>query len=615
MKELSTERLDRLLDSVLKPSRYIGGEMNAVSKPFDQAELTFAFCFPDSYEVGMSHLGIKILYDIINKQSWALCERAFMPWPDMADGLRRENLPLFSLESRQPLSRFDIIGFTLQYEMCYTNILEMLDLADIPVYSADRKDGPIIMAGGPCAYNPEPLAPFIDVFQIGDGEDMMVEAISCVRDCKAAGKSRLETLRALAGIEGIYVPAFYEASYNEDGTLASFAPTDPCAPSVVRRCVVTDLDHASYPSAFIVPYMEAIHDRIVLEIMRGCTRGCRFCQAGMLYRPVRERSVETLLRQAEELENATGYEEISLSSLSSGDYTHLTELVTALIERYKDKKVSVSLPSMRLDSIVKQSLEETQKIRKSGLTLAPEAGTQRLRDVINKGVTEDDLIRAVKDAFETGWSTVKLYFMIGLPTETEEDLAGIGVLARDVINTYFSVPKSVRAKGLRVTCSASTFVPKAFTPFQWQGQDEYDTIIKKQKDLADILHQVKGVNFNWHEPELSMLEACFARGDRRMADVLYQAWKTGCRMDAWSEYLRFDLWLDAFKACGLDPAFYANRMRGEKELLPWDFIDAGVTKAYLWCEWQRALKGETTPDCRNGCQGCGMQRFEGVCSK
>jgi radical SAM family uncharacterized protein len=589
--------------------------MNAVSKPFDQAELTFAFCFPDSYEVGMSHLGIKILYDIINKQPWALCERAFMPWPDMADGLRRENLPLFSLESRQPLSCFDIVGFTLQYEMCYTNILEMLDLADIPIYSSDRKDGPIIMAGGPCAYNPEPLAPFIDVFQIGDGEEMMLEAITCVRDCKAAGKSRLETLRSLAHIEGIYVPAFYEASYNDDGTLSSFIPTDPSAPRIVRRCVVTDLDHASYPSAFIVPYTEAIHDRIVLEIMRGCTRGCRFCQAGMLYRPVRERSVETLLRQAEELENATGYEEISLSSLSSGDYSNLTKLVTALIERYKDKKVSVSLPSMRLDSIVKQSLEETQKIRKSGLTLAPEAGTQRLRDVINKGVTEEDLIRAVKDAFETGWSTVKLYFMIGLPTETEEDLAGIGVLARDVINTYFSVPKSIRAKGLRVTCSASTFVPKAFTPFQWQAQDEYDTIIRKQKELADILHQVKGVNFNWHEPELSMLEACFARGDRRLAEVLYHAWKKGCRMDAWSEYLRFDLWLEAFKDCGLDPTFYANRMRGEKELLPWDFIDAGVTKAYLWREWQRALKGETTPDCRNGCQGCGMQRFEGVCVK
>ena len=466
MKELSTERLDRLLDSVLKPSRYIGGEMNAVSKPFDQAELKFAFCFPDSYEVGMSHLGIKILYDIINKQPWALCERAFMPWPDMADGLRKENLPLFSLESRQPLSCFDIVGFTLQYEMCYTNILEMLDLADIPVFSADRNEGPIIMAGGPCAYNPEPLAPFIDVFQIGDGEEMMLKAITCVRDCKAAGKSRLETLRSLANIEGIYVPAFYKASYNEDGTLASFDPIDSCAPRIVRRCVVTDLDSASYPSAFIVPYTEAIHDRIVLEIMRGCTRGCRFCQAGMLYRPVRERSVETLLKQAEELENSTGYEEISLSSLSSGDYSHLTELVTALIERYKEKRVSVSLPSMRLDSIVKQSLEETQKIRKSGLTLAPEAGTQRLRDVINKGVTEEDLIRAVKDAFETGWSTVKLYFMIGLPTETEEDLEGIGILARDVINTYFSVPKYIRAKGLRVTCSASTFVPKAFTPFQ-----------------------------------------------------------------------------------------------------------------------------------------------------
>ena len=604
-----------ILMSVEKPERYIGHEVNSCIKDPDSVRVRFAMCFPDVYEIGMSHLGIKILYDIINKQPWALCERAFMPWPDMADGLRRENLPLFSLESRQPLSCFDIVGFTLQYEMCYTNILEMLDLADIPIYSSDRKDGPIIMAGGPCAYNPEPLAPFIDVFQIGDGEEMMLEAITCVRDCKAAGKSRLETLRSLAHIEGIYVPAFYEASYNDDGTLSSFIPTDSSAPRIVRRCVVTDLDHASYPSAFIVPYTEAIHDRIVLEIMRGCTRGCRFCQAGMLYRPVRERSVETLLRQAEELENATGYEEISLSSLSSGDYSNLTELVTALIERYKDKKVRVSLPSMRLDSIVKQSLEETQKIRKSGLTLAPEAGTQRLRDVINKGVTEEDLIRAVKDAFETGWSTVKLYFMIGLPTETEEDLAGIGVLARDVINTYFSVPKSIRAKGLRVTCSASTFVPKAFTPFQWQAQDEYDTIIRKQKELADILHQVKGVNFNWHEPELSMLEACFARGDRRLAEVLYHAWKKGCRMDAWSEYLRFDLWLEAFKDCGLDPTFYANRMRGEKELLPWDFIDAGVTKAYLWREWQRALKGETTPDCRNGCQGCGMQRFEGVCVK
>ena len=433
MKEFSADRLERLLDTVLKPARYTGGEMNAVCKPFSDADVTFAFCFPDSYEVGMSHLGIKILYDIINRRPWALCERVFMPWPDMADGMRRENLPLFSIESRTPLRQFDIVGFTLQYEMCYTNILEMLDLADIPLFSRDRTDGPLIIAGGPCAYNPEPLAPFIDAFQIGDGEELMVVFYECVSACKAAGLSRLETLRRLAKLDGVYVPAFYQETYNEDGTLASFTPTDPVAPARVRRRVVLDLDKAAYPESFVVPYTEAVFDRITLEIMRGCTRGCRFCQAGMLYRPVRERSLETLLKQADSLERSTGYEEISLSSLSSGDYTHLTELVCALTERYADKKVSVSLPSMRLDSIVKPSLEEAQKIRKSGLTLAPEAGTQRLRDVINKGVTEDDLVRAVTDAFESGWSTVKLYFMIGLPTETDEDLEGIGHLAQDVI--------------------------------------------------------------------------------------------------------------------------------------------------------------------------------------
>ena len=616
VKEFSAERLERLLDTVLKPARYTGGEMNAVSKPFDQAEVTFAFGFPDAYEVGMSHLGIKILYHIINKCPWALCERTFMPWPDMADAMRRENLPLFSIESRTPVNHFDIVGFTLQYEMSYTNVLEMLDLSDIPLRSCERGESdPLVIAGGPCAFNPEPLAPFIDAFQIGDGEEMMVEFIECVRACKREGLSRQETLRRLAGIEGVYVPDFYQPSYHDDGTLAAFVPTDACASPVIRKRIVRNLDAAEYPDAFVVPYTEAIHDRVVLEIMRGCTRGCRFCQAGMLYRPVRERSLETLLRQAETLEANTGYEEMSLSSLSSGDYTQLTELVCELTRRYQDKRVSVSLPSMRIDSIVKPSLEEAQKVRKSGLTLAPEAGTQRLRDVINKGVTEDDLIRSVTDAFDSGWSTVKLYFMIGLPTETDEDLQGIGQLARDVINAYFTIPKGKRAKGLRVTCSASTFVPKPFTPFQWQGQDTLPVIRDKQARLRDILHQVKGVNFNYHESELSMLEACFARGDRRMGEVLLAAWKNGCRMDGWSEFLNYEGWMKAFEECGVDPAFYANRDRGEDELFPWDFIDAGVTRAYLWREWQKALRGEVTPDCRKGCQGCGLQRFEGVCRK
>lgn len=443
---------------------------------------------------------------------------------------------------------------------------------------------------------------------------MMVEFIECVRTCKTEGLSRIETLRRLAAIEGVYVPAFYSPTYNEDGTLRSFDVIDPAAKPVVRKRILRDLDSAEYPESFVVPYTEAIHDRIVLEIMRGCTAGCRFCQAGILYRPARERSLDTLFRQAEALENNTGYEEMSLSSLSSGDYSHLTELVCGLTERYAPRRVSVSLPSMRLDSLVKQSLEEAQKVRKSGLTLAPEAGTQRLRDVINKGVTEDDLIRSVTDAFDSGWNTVKLYFMIGLPTETDEDLEGIGNLARDVNAAYFSIPKDKRARGLRVTCSASTFVPKPFTPFQWVAQDTLEQIYEKQNKLRDILRQVKGVNFNWHDPELSMLEACFARGDRRMGDVLLAAWKNGCRMDGWGEFMKYDGWLEAFKACGIDPAFYANRVRGEKELLPWDFIDAGVTRGFLWREWQRAQQAVCTPNCRKyGCNGCGLQRYEGVC--
>ena len=613
MKEFSADRLERLLDTVLKPARYTGGEMNAVCKPFSDADVTFAFCFPDSYEVGMSHLGIKILYDIINRRPWALCERVFMPWPDMADGMRRENLPLFSIESRTPLRQFDIVGFTLQYEMCYTNILEMLDLADIPVFSKDRTDGPLIIAGGPCAYNPEPLAPFIDAFQIGDGEELMVEFIECVRACKAEGLSRLETLRRLAKLDGVYVPAFYQETYNEDGTLASFTPTDPVAPARVRRRVVLDLDKAAYPESFVVPYTEAVFDRITLEIMRGCTRGCRFCQAGMLYRPVRERSLETLLRQADSLERSTGYEEISLSSLSSGDYTHLTELVCALTERYADKKVSVSLPSMRLDSIVKPSLEEAQKIRKSGLTLAPEAGTQRLRDVINKGVTEDDLVRAVTDAFESGWSTVKLYFMMGLPTETDEDVLGIADLANKVYHVWRNNTPN-RSRGVRITVSTSCFVPKSHTPFQWEAQNTREEYLRKVTLLRENLRN-KSITYNWHDPETSFLEAALSRGDRRVADVIEQAWRHGAKFDSWSEYFSLQTWLDAFAACGLSPAFYANRIRDKEEILPWQTISDGVKESYLWKERETAYAGQITPDCRVKCSGCGANRLceGGIC--
>ena len=607
MKEFSADRLERLLDTVLKPARYTGGEMNAVCKPFSDADVTFAFCFPDSYEVGMSHLGIKILYDIINRRPWALCERVFMPWPDMADGMRRENLPLFSIESRTPLRQFDIVGFTLQYEMCYTNILEMLDLADIPLFSRDRTDGPLIIAGGPCAYNPEPLAPFIDAFQIGDGEELMVEFIECVRACKAEGLSRLETLRRLAKLDGVYVPAFYQETYNEDGTLASFTPTDPVAPARVRRRVVLDLDKAAYPESFVVPYTEAVFDRITLEIMRGCTRGCRFCQAGMLYRPVRERSVERLLSLADRLAASTGYEEISLSSLSTGDYSCLAELSRRLTERFAQRRVSLSLPSLRLDGDLTESLEQAQKVRKSSLTFAPEAGTQRLRDVINKGVRDEDITRTARDAFRGGWSSIKLYTMLGLPTETMEDVEGIAQVAAAVAGEYFAIPKGERPRGLRISVSSSSFVPKPFTPFQWDAQDTMEMLTEKQRFLKEKLRQVKGASFHWHAPEVSRLEACFARGDRRLADVLLEAFRRGCRFDGWSEHFRFDVWQEAFAACGLDMGFYANRVRNRDERLPWAFIDAGVTQRYLWLEHERAMRGQTTPDCRGGCRGCGLE--------
>lgn len=607
------EKIDSLLDRVQKPARYMGGEMNAVLKDPDSVAIRYAFAFPDVYEVGMSHLGARILYDIINKREDALCERVFMPWVDMADLMRAENVPLFSLETRSAVRSFDMLGVTLQYEMSYTNILEMLDLAGIPLHSEDRTwDDPIVIAGGPCAFNPEPLHHFIDAFSIGDGEISTLEIIDVVKACKAEGVSRQECLRRLSRLRGVYVPSLYEATYNEDGTLASFEPKEEGVPRTVVKNMIADLDKAEYPESVIVPFMEIVHDRINIEVLRGCTRGCRFCQAGMIYRPVRERSMEHILELAEKLVAETGYEEITLSSLSTGDYSCLPQLAHEMMERFAEKRVALSLPSLRLDSDLKATLEETQKVRKSSLTYAMEAGTQRLRDVINKGITEENLMSSVTDAFAGGWSSVKLYFMFGLPTETYEDLDGISDLAGKVVRKYFETPKHIRAKGLRVNCSASCFVPKAFTPFQWEAQDTIEQFKEKQRHLCKIMH-IKGVEFNWHEPQVSFLEAVFARGDRKTADALEAAWKLGCRFDGWTDQFKFDKWMEAFEQVGVDPKFYANRRREKDELLPWAFIDAGVTQQFLWREREKAVNNLPTPDCRKGCQGCGLKRFEGAC--
>ncbi len=607
------EKIDGLLDRVQKPARYMGGEMNAVLKDADRVAIRYAFAFPDVYEVGMSHLGSRILYDIINKRGDALCERVFMPWVDMADLMREEGVPLFSLETRSPVRGFDMLGITLQYEMSYTNILEILDLSGIPLHSEDRTwDDPIVIAGGPCAFNPEPLHHFIDAFSIGDGEISTLETIDVVKACKAEGVSRRECLRRLSRLRGVYVPSLYRADYNEDGTLRSFEPIEEGVPRTVVKNMVADLDKAEYPESVIVPFMEIVHDRINIEVLRGCTRGCRFCQAGMIYRPVRERSMARLMELADKLVAETGYEEITLSSLSTGDYSCLPQLAHALMERFAQQRVALSLPSLRLDSNLKETLEETQKVRKSSLTYAMEAGTQRLRDVINKGITEENLVESLTDAFAGGWSSVKLYFMFGLPTETYEDLDGIADLASKVVRLYFKTPRHLRAKGLRVHCSASCFVPKPFTPFQWEPQDTIEQFEEKQRHLCRIM-RIKGVAFNWHEPQVSFLEAVFARGDRRTADALEEAWRLGCRFDGWSDQFKFDKWMEAFEKTGVDPAFYANRRREKDELLPWAFIDAGVTQQYLWRERERAMQAQPTPDCRKGCQGCGLKRFEGAC--
>ncbi|MGI6237223.1 MAG: TIGR03960 family B12-binding radical SAM protein [Candidatus Excrementavichristensenella sp.] len=607
---MNLEKLDGLLMQVSKPVRYMGGEFGAVMKDPEAVAVRYAFLFPDVYEVGMSHLGMKILYHIINKREDAWCERVFSPWVDMEEVMRREGIPLFSLESRTPVKDFDFLGITLQYEMSYTNILSALDLAGLPLRSADRKSGPFVVCGGPCACNPEPLAPFVDLFVAGDGEEVTGQYIDLYKAWKEEGAVREEFLRRAARLPGVYVPALYEAT--ESGTVLPKAGSG--APERVRKALVSDLDKAMYPDTLVVPYGDIVHNRIMLEIFRGCTRGCRFCQAGMLYRPVRERSVGRLMDVADKLVHATGYDEISLMSLSSGDYSRLPELAGDMVRRFAGKRVKISLPSLRIDSVVKDTLQETRKVRRTALTLAPEAGTQRLRDVINKGVTEEDLMRAVTDAFESGWSAVKLYFMIGLPTETDEDVDAIADLARKVRACYFAQPREKRAPGLRITVSASVFVPKPFTPFQWAPQLDRDAVIARQRRLKDQLSGIKGVDFKYHEPDLSFIEAAFARGDRRLGEVLERAWKLGCRFDGWSEHFRYDLWLQAFREAGVDPARYANRARGEEEPLPWDHMDMGVTKEFLLREWEKACRGLTTADCRAGCAGCGLMRFEGACT-